>query len=1011
MPFKEGPRRAEKDENGETIYRCLWIGCTKTFGTAGHVRRHEKTHIGITPYACPHCDKSFGRSDVRAKHVATMHADQDGDLENSHTPLADASHLGGIYSSTPSSKSRRKSLTSNTSPSSSTKSTATSAARLTFTEIPHHPHSHTADGRRPSTASSTDTSAPVASGSASAYAPFHVVAQSTSPLFWAAHPCHSKLGLLPPDDASGLGRTTPMGLDLDPGSSGASATGGSSVAAASASGGHAAGSAADGVDGDRGRRVSTSSASSSFPLRPTSAGSALAMHAQGLPTTPFSASSNASSGFVDPARLSGGDLGVRQLGLGGDHHSLLPTPPEPHPLLPTPPSDDILNFDPGWEWFGHVFGWTSDENIDLDIGLQSSMFNENAVGPASSTDTLSAAWLMCATPRAGSPVDGHPGKSGGLGGMPDPFGRKDDTPWPNVFKPQVPDRPLTLAGVKTSPLPRPSHPGPRAITETSRNAMLSLIYLSHQPHWLMPDVDDFPSHETLSDFVDLYFERFHPLFPIIHKPSFWGNETPAVLLLAVSAIGATFADHRFGPLAVALCELVRRMVSWMRGSDQRAKFDRHALLAFTIQTALGVACGSREMFYHAEIFRCSIVTTCRRLHLLRGLDTAIDELYKREADPSVEERYRAYLEDEGRRRLGWGVYLLDAQMAALLNIPAIFAVNEAGIHPPTDEILWEAPDAHAWAAAIENGEAADPRAARPKFLKLLNVCLAGGDAGVGMTDFTCSIVAHTVWRMLMDQHLLQRALGVGLSDNGMDLADYPIEAHTLNTKPGHLLLRLATSTFPPSLSPSSSLSSPTPSPISHLRLTPAAMYHHAHLQFTRPGLMQRIKHVSGKYEPDMTIRGSMLWLETWMRDGREVRGVLWHAGVLNALLTEFPRGSFAELFWTFDCALVFWVILKYAPGQLASSTFQSAFFAANWFDTSPPEMWLSHGGQLILPYLGSSLIWTVSSMLETFMRRLETMPWGLAVQYRLVLGRLLQGERENVVGAGEGGSGELAVGV
>ena len=29
--------------------------------------------VGSTPYSCAHCDKSFVRSDVRAKHVQTMH--------------------------------------------------------------------------------------------------------------------------------------------------------------------------------------------------------------------------------------------------------------------------------------------------------------------------------------------------------------------------------------------------------------------------------------------------------------------------------------------------------------------------------------------------------------------------------------------------------------------------------------------------------------------------------------------------------------------------------------------------------------------------------------------------------------------------------------------------------------------------------------------------------------------------------------------------------------------------
>lgn len=62
--WRAGPRKAEKDDEGRAIYPCLWIGeclgqkpgyavniadlvwhigCEKAFGTAGHVRRHEKT--------------------------------------------------------------------------------------------------------------------------------------------------------------------------------------------------------------------------------------------------------------------------------------------------------------------------------------------------------------------------------------------------------------------------------------------------------------------------------------------------------------------------------------------------------------------------------------------------------------------------------------------------------------------------------------------------------------------------------------------------------------------------------------------------------------------------------------------------------------------------------------------------------------------------------------------------------------------------------------------------------
>ncbi|WWC62694.1 uncharacterized protein I303_105291 [Kwoniella dejecticola CBS 10117] len=983
MPFQQGPRKAEKDEQGNTVYPCLWIGCKKAFGTAGHVRRHEKTHVGITPYACPHCDKSFNRSDVRAKHVSTMHPEREGQGGSSSSGMMDdlderpaKIRRLSIDEDSPNQREGNSSTSKSEEGHSRRYSTSSDHRRPSISEITHpqpHPHPQT----QPQLTQPFNTFISPLSTTIPMPVPVQVSIPSNQPAsdqhqhqnqpdqsptinleqLWSTFNTDPSTNANLPDSFPHTG-LTPITNPLAANGPGASPNVGMS------------GSGPAGM--------------SMMPPPQVNTG------------TPFSVPSvgSSNSGFIDPAHLSVGT----SAGLGDFSTDLFGAP-----LPPGPPLDP---FDPSWEWFGHVFGWGSDENIDLDIGLQSSMFDKAGVGPISSTDSLSAAWLLCSTPRGGSPVNGedptNSTKSASL--MPDPFGRKDDTLWPNVFKPKVPDRPLTLAGVKATSskvtnrnkIPLDSNgiasKFANGVNETSRNAMLSLIYLSHQPHWMIPDVEDFPDAETMSDFVDLYFENFHPLFPIVHKPTFFNGDTPAVLLLSVAAIGATYANKEFGPLAVALCELVRRMIAWMRGSDQRAKFDRNTLLAFLLQTALGIACGSREMYYHAEIFRCSIVTTCRRLHLLRGIGSAMNDLHAREDFPTDDQRYKAYMEDETKRRLGWGVYYLDSQMVALLHIPAVFAVNEAGIHLPCDDALWEAPDAASWAALIANKEAADPYTTRPKFLKVLAKSLAGEDIGTKMDDLGCAIISLTVWRMLLDQQMLQKALGVGLTDNGMDKPSYTHEAHVLETKPAHLLLRLAQTTY---LSPSPS----------HLRLTPAALYHSAYIQFTRPGLMDRIRHVSGKYEPDMTTKGSLGWLKAWMKDGKEVRKVLWHAGVLNALLAEFSRGSFAELFWTFDCALVVWAIVKYAPHQITKTNqgLRSALFAANWFDTVPPNLWIAHGGEIVFPFLGSSANWTVSNLLELFMNRLEAMRWGLAVQYKLVLNTLLEAEKVGKTLAVDGG--------
>lgn len=287
---------------------------------------------------------------------------------------------------------------------------------------------------------------------------------------------------------------------------------------------------------------------------------------------------------------------------------------------------------------------------------------------------------------------------------------------PSLFKPKVPDRPLTLGGVKASPRPNRDRAGSMAISPPSRNAMLSLIYLAHQAHWLMPDVEDFPDQDTLSDFIDLYFEKFHPTFPVLHKPTILQQgDTPPVLLMAIAAVGATYADPEFKPLAVALSELVRRMVQWMvskfgvsrlhalttqRASDQRSKFDLNGMAAYMLQTLVGMACGSREMVLHGEISRASLCTTTRRLHLLRPGKTATEELFAKERNPSLEARYRAYVEDEGRRRMGWGACVSSA--SCLLSRKA--AGSSAGCR--------HADDRSAWHSSVVRAERAGRRAPR-----------------------------------------------------------------------------------------------------------------------------------------------------------------------------------------------------------------------------------------------------------------------------------------------------------
>ena len=55
-------------------------------------------------------------------------------------------------------------------------------------------------------------------------------------------------------------------------------------------------------------------------------------------------------------------------------------------------------------------------------------------------------------------------------------------------------------------------------------------------------------------------------------------------------------------------------------------------------------------------------------------------------------------------------------------------------------------------------------------------------------------------------------------------------------------------------------------------------------------------------------------------------------------------------------------------------------------------MWVEHGGQLILPFIGSSANFSIKDILRHFITQLNKMPWGMAGMYKQVLEKLLQEE-------------------
>lgn len=107
------------------------------------------------------------------------------------------------------------------------------------------------------------------------------------------------------------------------------------------------------------------------------------------------------------------------------------------------------------------------------------------------------------------------------------------------------------------------------ITEGMRKEMIHVLTLpSARPPYPRFETSEieraFPTKEVIATFIKLYFDQFHPILPVIHRPTFCIEKCPSILLLAMISIGASYSNLKHSKaFADSLSELCKRYLAWM----------------------------------------------------------------------------------------------------------------------------------------------------------------------------------------------------------------------------------------------------------------------------------------------------------------------------------------------------------------------------------------------------------------------------------------------------------------
>ncbi|KIW12692.1 hypothetical protein PV08_09970 [Exophiala spinifera] len=417
-------------------------------------------------------------------------------------------------------------------------------------------------------------------------------------------------------------------------------------------------------------------------------------------------------------------MGANQL-LGGMNDSYGPYSAVPGQLQEQhgPPNcDQIISIDQNVSPFGSTFDNTDfTSNLDWfleDAGANNFLatpdffglfgFNENqslhdplmsaqqtAVPSARQSDAGGDDYVAMGDTREGDTSDSAPALGGLLTPRPQETGTSDN-PWP-VENPRPSQSHTILPGLG------PEDQTPKSfskfyslvpVNDRTRQALVKCIMFPFEHSSTQTlNLDHFPNNETLDHCIDLYFEYFHPMLDVVHRPTFDPGRD-LVVTLAMICIGSCYTGQPGAKsFSIALSELIRKLLVFMAEQDRRFVRTASYLTAQLLQGTHGYCSGSERLFEISESCRSTLVHHAKCMGLFR-----YESQHVLRPGNSQEEAWREWVREEGLRRLGWAVYKYDASVAYLHNNRPFLSIGDINLSLPSSTEHWSAESAQAWSS-------------------------------------------------------------------------------------------------------------------------------------------------------------------------------------------------------------------------------------------------------------------------------------------------------------------------
>ncbi|KAK9248538.1 fungal-specific transcription factor domain-containing protein [Lipomyces tetrasporus] len=542
----------------------------------------------------------------------------------------------------------------------------------------------------------------------------------------------------------------------------------------------------------------------------------------------------------------------------------------------------------------------------------------------------------------------------------------------------------TLQGVRSEAR---SSLGYEGIDEQCRSEIISLLEVPYERHpYAEVDISKFPDRRTLDAFLHLYFEYFHPILPMIHRPTFRTRTCPSILLATMMSIAASYADmegsHQF---ADTLSELCKRTLLWLGNYDSTYTRSGYFVMAFLLQNIHALGSGDKRLYEEADASRSYLVSNARSMGLFSPPPKeTVFSVRGDESDEELEKLWHAWRDEEMGKRLAWSVFEYDSSISTLSSRRGCMALNDLCNDMPCDERLWEAPTAREWAAyAFPAGQKNLARGL--PFYPTLRDLIAGAISPDVVPNWGKRLCAQAMGRILWDfreleDSALSRILPVPPTDYSQSketLLRALMYLHDSMTDPYNILDMV------------------------HMNMT-CLIAHYSHL-YTAREIMDLVIALARHRKADRLDAMHRIQV-IFTLDPVHSRKLAWHAAQIIGIARRYPIRTPCETMRVFLAGLFLYAFAKYFPPQrIQPDAMAVKLDTLSWLNKYPQtqhtktddlEKWFLQGGRASMDYVEDIYARVgdtggargAESVLAVVLATLRSMKsWGVAAKFCNVL--------------------------